>query len=102
MVSAMIKRSLLRYLLLSTQQELSTGKSPVNLYPSAGEFRGDPVDIAAYEIDATSLSKLVKRSRLHSSSIGRVNGGADGVCGTAKGAGHQARKDRFKNQAGGA
>jgi DnaK suppressor protein len=49
----MNKSDLLRYknLLLSKRQELSTGKSLVDLNPTAGELRGDPVDMAASETD---------------------------------------------------
>ena len=56
----MTKRNLLRYknLLLSKQQELSIGKSRVDLSSSAGELRGDPVDMATYEIDATTQMRL--------------------------------------------
>ena len=39
-------------LLLSKQQELSSGKSLVDTIPTAGELRGDPVDMAANETDA--------------------------------------------------
>jgi RNA polymerase-binding transcription factor DksA len=50
----MNKSDLLRYedLLLSKRQELSTGKSLVGSIPTAGELRGDPVDMAASETDA--------------------------------------------------
>jgi DnaK suppressor protein len=49
----MNKSDLLRYknLLLSKRQELSTGKSLVDSNPTAGELRGDPVDMAASETD---------------------------------------------------
>ena len=51
---------LLRYknLLLSKQQELSTGKSLAESIPAAGEIRGDPVDIAAGEADAATQIRL--------------------------------------------
>ncbi|MGA2986763.1 MAG: TraR/DksA C4-type zinc finger protein [Terriglobia bacterium] len=51
---------LLRYkkLLLSKQQELSTGKSLADSIPAAGELRGDPVDIAAGEADAATQIRL--------------------------------------------
>jgi len=47
---------LLRYknLLLSKRQELTAGKSLVDSISTAGEVRGDPVDMAASETDATT------------------------------------------------
>ena len=59
-MSTMNKSSLLRYknLLLSKRQELSTGKSLVDLIPSAGELRGDPIDMATYETDAGTQIRL--------------------------------------------
>jgi DnaK suppressor protein len=56
----MNKSDLLRYknLLLSKRQELSTGKSLVDSIPTAGEPRGDPVDMAASETDAATQIRL--------------------------------------------
>ena len=56
----MNKTDLLRYknLLLSKRQELSTGKSLADTIPTAGELRGDPVDMAANETDAAMQIKL--------------------------------------------
>jgi hypothetical protein len=52
----MNKSDLLRYknLLLSKLQELSTGKSLVDSISTAGELRGDPVDMASGETDAST------------------------------------------------
>jgi DnaK suppressor protein len=44
-------------LLLAKQQELSAGKSPVGSVP-ASEPRGDPVDLAAIEIDSATQMRL--------------------------------------------
>ncbi len=51
---------LLRYknLLLSKRQELSTGKSLVNSISTAGELRGDPVDMATGKTDAATQIRL--------------------------------------------
>ena len=56
----MNKSDLLRYknLLLSKRQELSTGKSLVDSILTAGEPRGDPVDMAASETDAAMQIRL--------------------------------------------
>jgi DnaK suppressor protein len=56
----MNKSDLLRYenLLLSKRQELSTGKSLVGSITTAGEVRGDPVDMAASETDAATQVRL--------------------------------------------
>jgi DnaK suppressor protein len=56
----MNKSNLLRYknILLSKRQELSTGKSLVGLIPSAGELRGDPIDMATYETNAATQIRL--------------------------------------------
>jgi DnaK suppressor protein len=56
----MNKSDLLRYkkILLSKQQELSTGKSLVDLLPPAGEIRGDPIDMATNETDASTQIRL--------------------------------------------
>src|SRR5208337_4213144 len=56
----MNKSDLLRYknLLLSKRQELSTGKSLVDSISTAGELRGDPVDMATSETDAATQIRL--------------------------------------------
>jgi DnaK suppressor protein len=56
----MDKRDLLRYksLLLSKRQELSNGKSLVDSISTAGELRGDPVDMANGEADAAIQTRL--------------------------------------------
>jgi DnaK suppressor protein len=45
-------------LLLSKRQELSTGKSLVDSISTAGELRGDPVDMATSESDAATQIQL--------------------------------------------
>ena len=45
-------------LLLSKRQELSTGKSLSDSIPTAGELRGDPVDMAANETYAATQVRL--------------------------------------------
>ena len=56
----MNKSDLLRYknLLLSKRQELSTGKSLVDSISTAGELRGDTVDMANGETDAATQIRL--------------------------------------------
>ncbi len=56
----MNQSDLLRYtnLLLSKRQELSTGKSLARSIPTAGELRGDPIDMAATETDASTQIRL--------------------------------------------
>jgi DnaK suppressor protein len=56
----MNKSDLLHYknLLLSKRQELSTGKSLVDSISTAGELRGDPVDMATSETDAATQIRL--------------------------------------------
>ncbi|MFZ0961324.1 MAG: TraR/DksA C4-type zinc finger protein [Bryobacteraceae bacterium] len=56
----MNKSDLLRYknILLSKREELSTGKSLADLIPPAGELRGDPIDMATNETDATTQIRL--------------------------------------------
>ena len=56
----MNQSDLLRYknLLLSKRQELSTGKSLVGLIATAGELRGDPVDMVTSETDAATQIRL--------------------------------------------
>jgi len=45
-------------LLLSKQQELSAGKSLADSIPTAGELRGDPIDMAASETYAATQVRL--------------------------------------------
>jgi DnaK suppressor protein len=56
----MNKSDLFHYknLLLAKQQELTTGKSLVDSIPTAGELRGDPVDMASSETDAATQIRL--------------------------------------------
>jgi DnaK suppressor protein len=56
----MDKSDLLRYknLLLSKRQELSTDKSLVDSISTAGELRGDPVDMATGKTDAATQIRL--------------------------------------------
>ncbi len=56
----MNKSDLLRYknLLLSRRQELSAGRSLVGSITTAGELRGDPVDMATSETDAATQIRL--------------------------------------------
>jgi RNA polymerase-binding transcription factor DksA len=59
-VAGINKSDLLRYknLLLSKRQELSTGESLVDSIPTAGELRGDAVDMAAGETNAATQIRL--------------------------------------------
>jgi len=78
---------LLRYknLLLSKRQELSTGKSLVGLIPTAGEVRGDPVDMAASETDAATQIRLQqtdgKLLRAIEDALTRIRHEEYGICG---------------------
>ena len=45
-------------LLISKRQELSAGKSLADSIPTAGELRGDPVDMAASETYAATQVRL--------------------------------------------
>jgi len=56
----MKKSDLLRYknLLLSKRQELSTGRSLVDSISTAGELRGDPVDMATSKTDVATQIRL--------------------------------------------
>ena len=56
----MEKNDLLRYknLLLSKQQEITSGKSRLDSNLAAGELRGDPVDMAASEVNAATQIRL--------------------------------------------
>ncbi len=56
----MNKNDMLRYkdLLLSKRQEIATSKSLLDSIPTPGELRGDPIDMAANETDATTQIRL--------------------------------------------
>jgi len=56
----MNKSDLFRYenLLLSKRQEVSSSKSLVRSMTTAGELRGDPIDMAANETDAATQIRL--------------------------------------------
>ena len=58
--AAVDKVDLLRYknLLLSKRRELSASKSLVNSILTAGEHRGDPIDMSAGETDAVTQIQL--------------------------------------------
>jgi DnaK suppressor protein len=83
----MNKIDLLRYknLLLSKRQELSTGKSLVDLISTAGEVRGDPVDMAASETDAATQIRLQqtdgKLLRAIEDAFTRIRHEEFGICG---------------------
>ena len=64
-VAVMNISDMLRYknLLLSKRQELSNGKSLVDSIPTAGELRGDPVDMAASETDAATANQVASDRR---------------------------------------
>jgi DnaK suppressor protein len=51
-------------LLLSKQQELSASKSLADSIPTAGELRGDPVDMAANETYAATQVRLHQTDKL--------------------------------------
>jgi DnaK suppressor protein len=77
---------LLRYknLLLSKRQELSTGKSLVDSISTAGELRGDPVDMAASETDAAMQIRLQqtdgKLLRAIDDALARIRHEEFGIC----------------------
>src|SRR5580698_5185136 len=52
----MEKNDLLRYknLLLAKRQEMSNAKSLADSIPTASDYRGDPVDVAASQTDAAT------------------------------------------------
>jgi len=77
---------LLRYknLLLSKRQELSDGKSLVDSISTAGELRGDPVDMAASENNAAmqtrSQQTAGKLLRAIDDALDRIRHEEFGVC----------------------
>jgi DnaK suppressor protein len=56
----MEKNDLLRYknLLLAKRQEMSNAKSLADSIPTASDYRGDPVDVAASQTDAATQMRL--------------------------------------------
>ena len=72
-------------LLLSKRQELSTGKSLVDSISTAGELRGDPVDMAASETDAATQIRLHetdgKLVRAIEDALTRIRHEEFGICG---------------------
>ena len=71
-------------LLLSKRQELSTGKSLAESIPTAGELRGDPVDMAASETYAATQVRLHqtdgKLLRAIEDALTRIRNEKFGVC----------------------
>jgi len=77
---------ILRYknLLLSKRLELSTGNSLVDSIPTAGEFHGDPVDMAASETESATQIRLHqtdgKLSRAIEDALTRIRHEEFGIC----------------------
>jgi DnaK suppressor protein len=71
-------------LLLSKQQELSAGKSLAESIPTAGELRGDPVDMAASETYAATQVRLHqtdgKLLRAIEDALTRIRNEKFGIC----------------------
>jgi DnaK suppressor protein len=71
-------------LLLSKRQELSTGKSLADSIPTAGELRGDPVDMAASETYAATQVRLHqtdgKLLRAIEDALTRIRNEKFGIC----------------------
>ncbi len=82
----MNRRDLLRYknLLLAKQQELSVGKGPIGPTGSTGEPRGDWLDVAASETDASVQVQLSqtdsKLLRAIDDALTRIRQGRFGTC----------------------
>ncbi len=82
----MNKSDLLRYknLLLSKRQELSSGKILVDSISTAGELRGDPVDMARSETDAATQIQLHqtdgKLFRAIDDALARIRHEEFGIC----------------------
>ena len=72
-------------LLLSKRQELSTGKSLVDLIPTAGELHGDPVDMASSDTNASTQIWLHqtdgKLLRAIEDALARIRHEEFGTCG---------------------
>jgi DnaK suppressor protein len=77
---------LLRYknLLLSKRQELSTSKSLVDSISTAGELRGDPIDMASSETDAAMQIRLQQKDskllRAIEDALTRIRHEEFGIC----------------------
>ena len=71
-------------LLISKRQELSTGKSLSESIPTAGELRGDPVDMAASETYAATQVRLhqtdSKLLRAIEDALTRIRNAKFGLC----------------------
>jgi len=71
-------------LLLSKRQELSAGKSLADSIPTAGELRGDPVDMAASETYAATQVRLHqtdgKLLRAIEDALARIRNEKFGIC----------------------
>ena len=71
-------------LLLSKRQELSAGKSLADSIPTAGELRGDPVDMAASETYAATQVRLHqtdgKLMRAIEDALTRIRNEKFGIC----------------------
>jgi DnaK suppressor protein len=71
-------------LLISKRQELSTGKSLADSIPTAGELRGDPVDMAASETYAATQVRLHqtdgKLLRAIEDALARIRNEKFGIC----------------------
>ena len=71
-------------LLLAKQQELATGKNLANSIPTAGELRGDPVDMAASETYAATQVRLhqtdSKLMRAIEDALTRIRSEKFGIC----------------------
>ncbi len=71
-------------LLIAKQQELSAGKSLADSIPTAGELRGDPVDLAASESYAATQVRLLqtdsKLMRAIEDALTRIRNAKFGLC----------------------
>ena len=86
----MNKSDLLRYknLLLSKRQELITGKNLVDSITTAGEVRGDPVDMATGKTDAATQIQLHQTNgklfRAIEDALTRIRHEEFGICGECR------------------
>ena len=71
-------------LLLSKRQELSNGKTLADSIPTAADYRGDPVDVAASQTDAATQMRLHqtdgKLLRAIDDALARIRQAEYGVC----------------------
>lgn len=71
-------------LLLAKRQEITSGKSLADSIPTAGELRGDPVDMAASETYAATQVRLQqtdsKLLRAIDDALGRIRSERFGLC----------------------